>query len=266
MNSNQPEGLDLDRNSRSIVMFVVLAYAVSWLLYGASYYWHIDFIAKNMGYIVMYAPGIACLVVSLVYRIKPSELGLKMCKRKYLLWGIAIPVFYLGLSYAIYWMLYPETSISDLQFEASFLIKLPIGIFFAFGEEIGWRGFLAPTMIARFGFVKASLFVGVIWGCWHSLSSVESYYYTGASVTFVLMTTALSFIMNYLLLEDGSIWPAVMVHTFHNHIVMVFDTFTVGANKAYIAGECGIVSTAIMIVIVVVLLLRRKKPAMAVTG
>lgn len=35
------------------------------------------------------------------------------------------------------------------------------------GEEIGWRGWLLPSLQRRVSPLLASLFVGLIWGCWH---------------------------------------------------------------------------------------------------
>ena len=37
----------------------------------------------------------------------------------------------------------------------------------ATGEESGWRGYLQPSVEKRHGVIKASVFVGVIWGVWH---------------------------------------------------------------------------------------------------
>lgn len=35
------------------------------------------------------------------------------------------------------------------------------------GEEIGWRGFAQPRLVARHGPVRASLILGLLWGAWH---------------------------------------------------------------------------------------------------
>ena len=40
-------------------------------------------------------------------------------------------------------------------------------IFYGFGEEIGWRGFLLPRLERRFGAVAASPIVSLFWAGWH---------------------------------------------------------------------------------------------------
>jgi membrane protease YdiL (CAAX protease family) len=45
-------------------------------------------------------------------------------------------------------------------------------IVFPVGEEFGWRGFAQPRMVARFGAVRGSLVVGLVWGLWHLAYSV----------------------------------------------------------------------------------------------
>lgn len=40
-------------------------------------------------------------------------------------------------------------------------------VVFPLGEEFGWRGFLQPRLAARYGHVRGSLLVGVVWAVWH---------------------------------------------------------------------------------------------------
>lgn len=37
----------------------------------------------------------------------------------------------------------------------------------ALGEELGWRGFLFPRLLSRFGLVGSAVIVGLVWGAWH---------------------------------------------------------------------------------------------------
>ena len=40
-------------------------------------------------------------------------------------------------------------------------------LFACLGEEFGWRGFLLPRLIKRFGVMKSAFLLGIIWEIWH---------------------------------------------------------------------------------------------------
>jgi membrane protease YdiL (CAAX protease family) len=40
-------------------------------------------------------------------------------------------------------------------------------LFSSLGEEFGWRGFILPKMLAKYGVLKAGIILGIIWEIWH---------------------------------------------------------------------------------------------------
>ena len=40
-------------------------------------------------------------------------------------------------------------------------------LFRTIGEELGWRGFLLPTLQTRLSAIASALIIGLIWFCWH---------------------------------------------------------------------------------------------------
>jgi membrane protease YdiL (CAAX protease family) len=86
---------------------------------------------------------------------------------------------------------------------------------FAFGEELGWRGYLLPRLLPL-GQWPALLVSGVIWGLWHAPVILLGYNYPAHPVPGVLMMVGLCVILGILFgwtrLATGSIWPAVIAH------------------------------------------------------
>jgi membrane protease YdiL (CAAX protease family) len=86
-------------------------------------------------------------------------------------------------------------------------------IVFPFGEEIGWRGFALPRLIARFGPLAASFIIGVLWTFWHipmlTLQGVSPWLYF-AFVPFMVGGSVLfTWIYRH---TRGSLLLAVLVH------------------------------------------------------
>lgn len=81
----------------------------------------------------------------------------------------------------------------------------------ALGEEIGWRGFLQPTLEKHNSVLLSSIIIGLIWGLWHI-----GHYKNGVlfMVGFLLFTIAASIILAYLLRDTNyNIIVAVLFHT-----------------------------------------------------
>lgn len=91
---------------------------------------------------------------------------------------------------------------------------------FAFGEEIGWRGYLLHLFGGRH-FISVSIVIGLIWGLWHAPLILMGHNYPQhpnlVGVLFMmLLCIPLSFILQYFRIKSGSvIVPAIMHGTFN---------------------------------------------------
>lgn len=103
-----------------------------------------------------------------------------------------------------------------------YLIPLAIAFStpFQMGEEIGWRGYALPRLAARFGLARASLLLGVIWGCWHlpQFFIRESDTYRQSFVVYVLGVMALSVVLAWLWERTGrSLLLTMLLHAAWNN-------------------------------------------------
>ncbi len=89
----------------------------------------------------------------------------------------------------------------------------------AYGEELGWRGYLLPKLMPL-GKPKAYLILGVVWGLWHMPIILIGFNYPGYPLLGVLMMiglmTSLGFYINELTLRHNSSILAGWVHGLFN--------------------------------------------------
>lgn len=67
-------------------------------------------------------------------------------------------------------------------------------------EEIGWRGFLQPLFVKRFGAILGASLVGVIWAAWHGDQLLDPLGF----IVFALTCVALSLVLE--MMVAGSWW------------------------------------------------------------
>lgn len=96
-----------------------------------------------------------------------------------------------------------------------------LNMFFAFGEEVGWRGYMYPILKERFGKTKGRIVGGIIWGIWHWPVMILAGYeygkeYWGAPVTgpilFCLIATAMGIILDESYEKTKCIWFPALMH------------------------------------------------------
>ncbi len=112
-----------------------------------------------------------------------------------------------------------------LQNPVSFIPLLLISFMSGpFAEELGWRGYALEPLLQRFGFIKASLLLGVIWCVWHlPLYFMKETWHgqMGFRLSgfwmFLLMTLGMTVIMSFVFVKTKhSILSAVMLHLCSN--------------------------------------------------
>ncbi|WP_159623632.1 CPBP family intramembrane glutamic endopeptidase [Ruania rhizosphaerae] len=85
----------------------------------------------------------------------------------------------------------------------------------AFGEELGWRGWLVPNLLPL-GRWPALLISGVIWALWHAPIILLGYNfgYTDARGLALMIgfCVPLGVLLGWLRLRTASVWPAVVGH------------------------------------------------------
>jgi len=90
------------------------------------------------------------------------------------------------------------------------------------GEEYGWRGYLLPGLVERYGKLKATLIVAVVWGIWHIPSYYIAYSKAGMGDPFSLtllgvLTVAVgAFPYTYLFFRTRNILPCVLLHAVYD--------------------------------------------------
>lgn len=90
-----------------------------------------------------------------------------------------------------------------------------INALFAFGEEVGWRGYLLKLFEGKH-FLFACLMTSLIWGLWHAPLILMGHNYPDHPVigVFMMVGFCLSFtpVITYIRLKSGSVIAAAIVH------------------------------------------------------
>lgn len=104
------------------------------------------------------------------------------------------------------------------------LFQFPIMIIGGGLEEIGWRGFLLPSLLKKLSGAISALIVGAIWAMWH----IPLWFIIGSNQSsmnfggFFIATLALSFLLTGIYSVTKSIFLCIIFHAFVNSFWEVF--------------------------------------------
>lgn len=123
----------------------------------------------------------------------------------------------------------------------------------AFGEELGWRGFLLDEFNGM-SFVKASVIIGLIWGIWHAPLILMGHNYPQHPQIGVMMMTGLCILLTpmllYIAIKSKSVIAAAIMHGTMNAIAGISIMLIDGGNDLTtgITGLAGFITLAIFLV------------------
>jgi uncharacterized protein len=217
----------------------------------------------------MWSPALAVFATKKIFRESVRELPWKWGRAKYAWLGYLIPIVYTLPVYLVVWL----TGLGGFA-RADFIVRtaeqfgwsrfplnLTLTLFVlltatlglipklarALGEEIGWRGFLVPELSKVVSFPAIGFISGLMWAAYHYPVLIFANYNAGTPIwyglgCFTVMVVADSFILAWLVLRSGSLWPAAIFHASHNLFIQSICTpltRDTGPTK-YIIDEFGI--------------------------
>ena len=123
----------------------------------------------------------------------------------------------------------PAPVLIGATFASAFTIAPFINMIPAFGEELGWRGMLFPTLAELMSKRSAALVTGVIWGLWHAPAIAMGHNYgmgyegfpIAGILTMTLLCTAMSCWLSLLRTQSGSVWPCALAHGAFNAVANI---------------------------------------------
>jgi hypothetical protein len=234
-------------NWKEIILFVVLAYGLSWAWSG---YFLLPYLGdlltqsttptdmvERLGPAATLGTMLAPMIAALIMRIFVSKEGLKgslglLRSPKYYLAALIAPAVFATAVVLIVQLLglgvFRWSEATWSVYLMLLVIALPLTLF-TFGEEYGWRGYLLPRLLPL-GEIRASVLLGVIWSVWHLPLIMAGLNYPGVNVllaiiAFTFVTVALSFTYTWFYVaSSGSVLVAAV---FHASINQFSDTFWV---------------------------------------
>lgn len=248
--------------ARPVLWFFGLAYAVSWVLWFpavlASFGWIGPIPARYLHLAGGLGPMVAAMIVASLTEGRPGLTRLaKRCAAggRWVIIAVLIPAGLFLLATGIIALVYGAPiewtnvgrSTEFPEFPPS-IYWLANVVFYGFGEEVGWRGFVLPRLQSHNSALRASLLLAVAWAGWHiplfafspGLSSLGLAGSGGWFLSVVLGSILLTWLFNS---SGGSIGSVALFHA----VLDIFFGSPVAADVPNVMGALLTVGTLLLI-------------------
>lgn len=148
----------------------------------------------------------------------------------------------------------PMWGLAAITAVEAIIAALTVNALFAFGEEFGWRGWLADEL-RPLGPVWANLFTGVLWGLWHAPIILLGYNYGGSRLGVLFMVVLcipLAFVLWRVRDLTGTLYGPAAVHGAFNAFAGLFILVLVDPNPL-LAAPVGLIGAGVLGVVAVAL-------------
>lgn len=266
--------------ARPLLWFFVLAYAVSWLLWIPLVLGGVPAFSATTHTPSLYTlPGIALGVTGTAFfmtAVTDGRAGVRELLRRLVCWRVGLRWYLVAVLLIPLGQLLVTAAVVDpatlraltpaalMAYPGAYVAHFFFGPLF---EESGWRGFALPRMQQRFGPMRASLLLGLLWSGWHFFLYVPAWFAGGAATgvvglgLFVVFTTGLTVIFSWLANNTrASLLLAILLHGSVDgtatYLQVLADRGVISADAASFSVEFGVLIVAVLTALALIVLTR----------
>ncbi len=258
--------------------------------------------ARSLVIFCMMVPAISSILTSLLTKNKLKDIWIKPNLKgniKYYIIGWILPFILVIIGLLTYFLIFPshfdgsmntyintninrmiemgQTPPSMEEVKPLLIFQLATTIFVApiinfiscLGEELGWRGYLLPSLCEKYSYLKATIISSIIWGIWHAPIIAMGHNYgtgyktapIGGIFAMIIFCIAIGSMLSYLTLKTKSCIPAIISHGMINGFGVVGSIFLSTSNSNPFLGPLptGILGGGGFIVISIICLVKINK-------